>query len=106
MALLHVAGILLATTAVAQIRLDAPPSVVIRGGAGATDFRLVNAGSQPAALDLKAGGFVDWAARTTLTKPKIAFTVVPGNTPPQSPYLTEIPSSANFAPPPSTSRSM
>jgi len=84
MALLHVAGILLATTAVAQIRLDAPPSVVIRGGAGATDFRLVNAGSQPAALDLKAGGFVDWAARTTLTKPKIAFTVVPGNTPPPS----------------------
>ncbi len=65
-----------------HVKIDASPSVVIRGGAGAADFKLINDGPQPIPLDLKADAFVDAAADTELAKPKITFTTVPGGASP------------------------
>jgi hypothetical protein len=76
--------ICLATTAFAQLQLGVPPPVVIRGGTGAVVFAISNPGNQPVALDLKASDFIDSAARTTLTRPKVAFSLVPGNGSPPS----------------------
>jgi hypothetical protein len=84
------AWILLAMAAAAQtppaqvappaghLKVDASPSVVIREGSGAADFKLANDGPQPIPLDLKADAFVDATAHTELAKPKITFTAVPG----------------------------
>jgi len=76
--ILYAACFWLATTVAAQVQLATPASVVVRGGSGATDFKIVNQGPQAISLDLKAGPFVDTAARTILTKPKVAFSLVPG----------------------------
>lgn len=62
-----------AATAAAQLRYEANSPVVLHKGAGSGEFKLINAGTTPLPLSLRAGPFSDDTTQIMLPAPKVTL---------------------------------
>ncbi len=76
---LSILAVCLAATATAQLKVISHEPVILRNGAGAARFVLVNSGKSALPLSLSAGTFLDRTSHARLPAPKVTFAIEAGS---------------------------